>query len=144
VVGGETLTEVGRRPRRYFRKYYFDKPTKDYGKVKSVRLQPTEEKLLTECFYMLGVEGKSFNQKMQNFIPAAHKAIKRFVYLEEENKQLKEKVEKLENERLKERVKEVEEKELREKEETPPKPKPNDSKITEKKKGPSSLENWLH
>jgi hypothetical protein len=136
VVGGETLTEVGRQPRRYFRKYYFDKPTKDSGKVKSVRLQPTEEKLLTECFYMLGIEGKSFNQKMQNFITLAHEKIKKLVALEEENKSLKTKVENLENQLLKQRIREVEE--------ATPKPKPNDSKTTEKKKGPSSLENWLH
>ena len=119
------MSEVG-RPRRYFSKYFKDKDKDKYGKVKSVRLQPTEEKLLTECFYMLGVGGKTFSQKMQNFIPVAHKAIKRLVVLEEENKQLKEKVEKLENERLKERVKEVEEKEISEKRqgETPQKTKP--------------------
>ena len=68
---------------------------KKYGVVKGFRLQPTEEGLLTDCFYMLNVEGENFNQKMLDFIPVAHKAIKRLVDLEEENKQLKEKVEKL-------------------------------------------------
>ena len=61
-----------------------------YGKVKGFRLQPTAERLLTDCFHMLSVEGENFNQKMRNFIPVAHKAIKRLVDLEEENKQLKE------------------------------------------------------
>jgi len=110
-------------------KYFTQKDTKKYGAVKGFRLQPTEEGLLTDCFYMLGVEGKNFNQKMQNFIPVAHKAIKRLVDLEEENKQLKEKVEKFENERRKERVKEVKEREVSE---TTQKTKPKDNKITEK------------
>jgi len=88
---------------------------------------------------MLGVEGKNFNQKMQNFIPVVHKAIKRLVDQDEEIKTLRARVEKLEGQLLKERVKEVKEKELKEKEETTPQPKPNDSKITEKKKGPASL-----
>jgi len=93
-------------------KYFTQKDTKNYGAVKGFRLQPTEERLLTECFYMLNVEGKSFNQKMRNFIVVAHKTIKRVIALEEENKNLRAKVEKLENQLLEQRVKEVEEKQL--------------------------------
>lgn len=76
--------------------------------------------------------------KMQNFIKLAHEKIKKLVALEEENKNLKAKIENLETQLLKQRVKEVEEKG----EEPTPKSKPNNSKIAEKKK--SSLENWLH
>jgi hypothetical protein len=88
-------------------KYFTQKDTKKYGVVKGFRLQPTEERLLADCFYMLNVEGKSFNQKMRNFIPAVHKAIKRLVDLEKENKNLRDRVEKLEKQLLEQRVKEV-------------------------------------
>jgi hypothetical protein len=100
-------------------KYFTQKDTKKYGVVKGFRLQPTEERLLSECFYMLGVEGENFNQKMQSFIVLAHEAIKKLVAQEEEIKRLRDRVDQL----LKQRVEEIVEKE-----ETTPKAKPKNKK----------------
>jgi len=49
---------------------------KDYGKVKSFRVDKQDEKLLNECFDMAMVNGDSFNAKMSYFIGRVHSRLK--------------------------------------------------------------------
>jgi len=49
---------------------------KDYGKVKTFRLDKNYEKLLNECFSLLNIKPDKFNVAMRSFIERTHRQLR--------------------------------------------------------------------
>jgi hypothetical protein len=81
--------------------------TKDYGQVKTFRLQKNDEKLLNECFEMLTIMSGSFNSKIPRLIYGVHKGLEELQTLRKKVKDQEEQIKEL-NKKIPLEVKEIE------------------------------------